>query len=452
MYDICVIGGGPGGYVAALRAAKQGAKTCLIEKDSLGGTCLNRGCIPTKTLLQTAHYYDSIKEMEPFGVKVSGDVQLDWAKAMENKNARVKTLVNGVNGLLKRAKVDVISGEAHFADKNTVTVNGEKIESSNFIIATGSSPILPPVPGLELPGVMTSDEALSLEELPKSIVIMGGGVIGVELGQMFLSLGTKVTIVEMEKYLVPRMDHDVSEALKAHMIKQGAEILLNTKICGVKEGYLVSVESQDGKREIPCEKLLVVTGRKAESGLAEELGLKMNRKSISVDEHFRTSIPNIYAIGDVTGIGMLAHSASHHGIHAVDHALGKLHGQSKGYIPACVYTTPELASVGMTEEEAREKRGEILIGKFPFTASGRALSAGKTEGFVKIIADKKYHEILGVHMVGANATEMIAEATLALEMECTAEELMNTIHAHPTMSEAVMESAYQMVGMGIHMP
>ncbi|MGN0659692.1 MAG: dihydrolipoyl dehydrogenase [Emergencia sp.] len=453
MYDICVIGGGPGGYVAALRAGRQGAGTCLIERDRLGGTCLNRGCIPVKTLLQTARFYDSIKEMADFGVSVRGGAEVDWTRALENKDARVDGLVGGVAGLLKRAGVDVIRGEAHFADRNTVTVNGEKIESRNFIIATGSLPFLPPVSGMDLPGIMTSDEALAVEKLPASIVIIGGGVIGAELGQMFLSLGSEVTIVEAEPHLLPHMDREASDALKAHLLSQGAEILTEAKVTGAAETgeeYSVSVRTQDGDRVILCEKVLVVTGRKAENGPAVELGLKTDRGFISVDEHFRTSVPGIYAVGDVTGIGMLAHSAYHQGIHAADHALGKNSGPSYRFTPICVYTAPELASVGMTEDEAREKHGDILVGRFPFFASGRALTTGRTEGFVKILAEKEHHRILGVHIVGDSASEMISEAALAMEMECTAEDLMNTIHPHPTMSEAVMEAAYQLAGMGIH--
>lgn len=453
MYDICVIGGGPGGYVAALRAGRQGARTCLIEKERLGGTCLNRGCIPVKTLLQTARFCDSIREMADFGVSVRGGAEVDWTRAVENKNARVDALVGGIAGLLKGAGVDVIRGEAHFADRNTVTVNGEKIESRNFIIATGSLPFLPLVPGMDMPGIMTSDEALAMEKLPASIVIIGGGVIGAELGQIFLSLGSEVTIVEAEPHLLPHMDREISDALRAHLLDQGAELLTAAKVTGATEtgeGCAVSVRTQDGDREIRCEKALAVTGRTAESGLADELKLKKNGEFIAVDEDFRTSVPGIYAVGDVTGIGMLAHSAYHQGIHAADHALGKKSGASCRYIPICIYTVPELASVGMTEEAAREKHGDILVGRFPFFASGRALSTGRTEGFAKILAEKEHHRILGVHIVGDSATEMISEAVLAMEMECTAEDLMNTIHPHPTMSEAIMEAAYQLTGMGIH--
>lgn len=449
-FDICVIGGGPGGYVAALRAARQGAKTCLIEKDALGGTCLNRGCIPTKTLLQTAHFYDSCREMEAFGVHLTTPPKLDWARAMKNKDERVATLVNGVSGLLKRNKIKVIKGEAHFVNEHQVQVNGETVESKHFIIATGSTPILPPVPGLDLPGIMTSDEALFLSELPKSIVLLGGGVIGLEMAHLFCALGVATTIVEMEDRLLPRFDRDVTYAVTKALKEQGVEVLTSSKVTKVDEGYNVFIETPAGMIQKQCEAVLVVTGRRPQSAIAGELNLRKKGQAIEVDDCFRTSIPHIYAIGDVTGIGMLAHSASHHGISAVDHALGKLQVHVKGLIPACVYTTPEISSVGLTEEEARAKYGDVLVGRFPFTASGRALSAGKTEGFVKIIADKQYHEILGVHMVGPCVTELIAEATLAMELECTAEELMNTIHAHPTLSESVMEAAYQMVGKGIH--
>ena len=452
MYDICVIGGGPGGYVAAIRAARQGANTCLIERDELGGTCLNRGCIPTKTLLQTAHFYQEWKAMEDFGVSVSGTVNVDWKQAVKNKEQRVRTLVGGVSGLLRRHKVTVIRGEAHFADDKHVIVDGKQIESKHFILATGSAPVLPPVAGMELPGILTSDHALSLEKLPASMVILGGGVIGLELGQMFAALGVQITIVEMESRLISRFDREVSDLIAQKFRRQGVEVMLSSKVTKVEPGYTVSIETPAGPVQRTCEAVLVVAGRRPESGLAQELGLKLNGRAVAVNEHLQTSKPHIYAIGDVTGIGMLAHSASHQGIHAVDHALGLWQGGGKGFLPACVYTDPELASVGMTEEEAKAAFGEILVGKFPFTASGRALSAGKTEGFVKIIAGARYHELLGVHIVGPCATELIAEATLALELECTAEELMQTIHAHPTLSEGLMEAAFQMVGKGIHIP
>lgn len=451
-YDICVIGGGPGGYVAAIRAARQGARTCLVERDALGGTCLNRGCIPTKTLLQTAHFYAACQEMEAFGIHLETAPSVDWGQAVRNKDERVATLVNGVSGLLRRHKVHVIQGEAHFLDSHRIQVGNETVSSRNFILATGSAPDLPPVPGMDLPGIMTSDEALSMERLPESIVILGGGVIGLELGQLYSTLGVKVTIVEMEERLIARFDRDVTDTIEKTLKRQGVEVLTGSKVVEVKAGYTVRIETPSGQVERGCDAVLVVAGRRPESALAQELGLKMNGRAVAVDDDLRTSIPHIFAIGDVTGKGMLAHSASHQGIHAVDAALGLWKGGGKGYIPACIYTAPELASVGMTEEEARAARTNILVGRFPFTASGRALSAGHTEGFVKLIADEKYHELLGVHIVGAGATELIAEATLALELECTAEELMETIHAHPTMSEGMMEAAFQMVGQGIHIP
>ena len=452
MYDICIIGGGPGGYVAAIRAARQGAKTCLIERDALGGTCLNRGCIPTKTLLQTAHFYVSCQEMRAFGVDPGGKAQINWKQAVKNKDSRVATLVQGVMGLLRRHKVDVIHGEAHFKDAHCVTANGQTLESKSFVLATGSTPIRLPIPGMELPGVLVSDDALALERLPGSVVVLGGGVIGLEMGQLFHTVGVNVLIVEMEDRLIPRFDKELSASIEKTFRKQGIEVLTASKVTQISPGLTVSVETASGSQAHACDMVLAVTGRRPETELAQELGLKLNGRAVAVDEHMRTSIPHIYAIGDVTGIGMLAHSASHQGIHAVDHALGVWKGGGKGYIPACVYTTPELASVGMTEEEALEKYDDVIVGRFPFTASGRALSAGQTEGFVKLIARKKHHELLGAHIIGASATELIAEATLALELECTAEELMDTIHAHPTLSESLMEAAFQMVGQGIHIP
>lgn len=449
MVRICIIGGGPGGYVAAIRAARQGAEVCLIEKDTVGGTCLNRGCIPTKTLLQTAHFWEDCESMRSYGVQLDSNPRLDWTQALRNKDERVATLVGGVTGLLRRHKVEFIKGTARFETQHRVVVGDRVVESDVFILATGSLPALPPIPGINSAQVITSDEALSLKELPKSLLILGGGVIGLELGQLFHTLGVAVTIVEMENRLITRFDHEVSQYIENSLRKQGMTVYTASKVTKIMPGPVATVETPEGVREITCELVLSVAGRRPDSTLAKTLNLKMKGHAVLVDEHLRTSQPNIYAIGDVTGIGMLAHSASHHGIHAVDHALGLPVGRL-GHIPSGIYTTPEIAAVGMTEVQAKDAYGSILVGRFPFTASGRALSAGKTEGFVKLIAAEQYHRLLGVHIVGPSATELIAEATLALELECSAEELMETIHAHPTLSESVMEAAFQMVGQGIH--
>ncbi|MGB4440465.1 MAG: NAD(P)/FAD-dependent oxidoreductase, partial [Sedimentibacter sp.] len=377
--------------------------------------------------------------------------EIDWKQAIVNKDNRVDSLVHGVNVLLERNKVDVFKGNAEFLNTNQIQIDRNQIiESEKIIIATGSFPIIPPVPGLDLPGILTSNEALSLKELPDSMLIMGGGVIGVELGHLFNTLGVKISIVEMEKRIISRFDKEITDVLHKTLIKQGIEICVSSKVVNVEAGFKVTIETINGQVERQCDSVLVVAGRKPESYIAKQLGINTNKNAITVNEHYQTSIPHIYAIGDVTGKGMLAHSASHQGMHAVDHALGLITLGRKQIIPSCVYTTPEIACVGKTEDEARALSGNIKVGKFPFIASGRATSSGNNTGFVKIIADEKYHQILGIHIIGTSATELIGEATMAVELECTAKEITNIIHAHPTMSEGIMEAAYQLLGKGIH--
>jgi len=456
-YDIAIIGGGPGGYVAAIYAGKKKAKVALIEKGELGGTCLNRGCIPTKTLIHGANLLHAIKSAKDFGITVN-DINLDW-DLLQKKTARVvKTLTKGVEGLLAANNVTVIKGAAKLTDKNTVAISGESgqstITADNIILATGSFPAVVPVPGRDLPNVFTSDQALFLKQIPSSMLIIGGGVIGLEIGYIYNTFGTKVTIVEMLPNILPRQDKELSSELKKQLEKQGIEIYTDSRVREIKEkeGILETIfETNEGTKTVASEKVLMATGRVPAIEAFKDLGIYIEKTGVVVDEYLRTNIDNIYAVGDLTGKTMLAHVASHQGITAVKNILGEKHKINYRAIPSCIYTSPEVASVGMTEEEARMIfKDNIKIGRFPYSASGKAMTIGERQGFVKVIAESKYNEVVGVHIVGHNATELIAEAVLAIGLECTAEELANTIHAHPTLSETFMEAAFDLLGEPIH--
>jgi len=454
-YDIIIIGGGPGGYPAAIYAAKNNAKVAIIEKEELGGTCLNKGCIPTKTFIKSAGLYNDMKSSQQFGITAEG-VSFKWDKILKNKNKVVKGLTNGVQTLLKSNGIDIYKGKGTLIDNNTVKIEGnnnETITGANIVIATGSKPATIPVKGSDLGGVITSDEALDLENLPESLAIIGGGVIGVELGYVFRTFGVDVTIIEMLPEILPRQDVDAIKVVKDSLQKIGIKILTETKLLGIErtgEMLKVNFDTKNGQDSIIAENVLISAGRKSEIDVINGLSIVTDKQGIVVDEYMRTNISNIYAIGDVTGKVMLAHVATHQALVAVKNILGKETKMNYNVIPSCIYTNPELASVGLTEEEARINYGSVRVGLFPFAASGKAKTIGETDGFVKIICDEKYNEILGVHIVGAHATELIAEACLAIKMECTAEELADTIHAHPTLAEAVMEASEAVAGFAIH--
>lgn len=457
LYDIVVLGGGPGGYVAAIRAAQLGAKVALIEKTSVGGTCLNVGCIPTKTMVKGAEIIHNIKSAGRKGIKV-GEAQVDMAQVVQNKNSVVKQLVGGVTGILKSNNVKIYSGKGHVNKNKTVDIldgtdKGQVISYGKLIIATGSTPLVPPIPGLDLPGIMTSTEILDIEEVPKELVIIGGGVIGCEFATIFSTFGSKVTIVEMQENLLPNLDKEVAQTLKKSFQKSSVEVHTSAKVEKVekKDGKYTVHISGDKSIEIEADKVLVSIGRKTCLEGLEDLGLDMDRV-VKVDDYLKTSIEDVYAIGDVTGKFQLAHVASAQGIKAAENAMGGSEKMNYNIVPSCIFTIPEIGCVGLTEEEARKKYGDIRVGKFPMSASGKALAMGETEGFVKVIADKKYGEILGVHIIGASATEVIAEAVAVMKLEGTLEELINTIHAHPTIAETIMEAAHCALGEPIHLP
>ena len=456
--NLVVIGGGPGGYPAAIRAAQIGAQVTLIENRDLGGTCLNRGCIPTKALLQSARFLTQMKTAQAFGV-VTGEVKCDFTKAMQQKTKIVRRLVVGVGSLLKSNSIKVIKGTATLEDAQTAVIKetNEQIKADRIIIATGSVPSKPSIPGIEESGVITTDDALALKELPKSIIILGGYIFGVEFAQIFHSLGSQVTIIEPGPQILADEDAELVKGFTNQMIKDGITIISQAavkKISANNGTVCLTYAESGGDKEVMAEKILCGSKQKPYyEGLGiEKLGIKTTDGAIAVNERMETSVSNIYAIGDVIGGLMFAHVATAEGECAAENALGIPKKMSYRTAPRCLYTSPELAGVGLTEKEAKEKYGQVKVGRFPLVASGRALTMGDTTGMVKVIAEPKYGEVVGVHMLGLQATELIAEAVLGIQMEATFEEFAHTIHAHPTLSEGLMEASLDVDGMAINMP
>jgi dihydrolipoamide dehydrogenase len=467
-YDVVVIGSGTGGYVAAIRAAQLGLKTAVVERAPvLGGTCLNWGCIPTKALLEHAHALKVAQDWKEWGLTIGGAaIGLDMNQVQARKDKIVKGLTGGVEFLFKKNKIDWIKGSGRLAGKGSVEItDGDKQSLSakkEIIVATGSQPRS--VPGIEIDRqrIITSDEAIGMKTIPKSIAIMGSGAVGVEFASIFRRFGSDVTLIELLPRLVPIEDEAVSAELERSFKKQGIKVMTGTKVTSAKPGAGgVDLEAQtaDGKTvKLSAEYLLVATGRgPVTNGLgAEDAGLKMDRGYIRVDAQYRTGVPGISAVGDVItfeqpGHPQLAHLSSAEGIVLAERIAGQeFRPINYDQVPGCTYCDPEIGSVGLTEAEAKQRGFDVRTGTFKFGVLGRAKIAGETEGFVKIVADKKYDEILGVHMIGPRSTELVAEATLALRLECTVEELIRTIHAHPTMSEAVGEAAHAAHGAAIH--
>ncbi|WP_019229896.1 dihydrolipoyl dehydrogenase [Sedimentibacter sp. B4] len=457
---VVVIGGGPGGYVAAIRAAQLGGEVTLVEKQYLGGTCLNVGCIPTKALLHSADLYEEAKEGAKYGV-IAGDLKVDFAKVQERKQSVTKQLVNGVKGLLAANKVKVISGEAAFTSKDTIEVKTEKgtetIKADKFIIATGSIPAKPPIPGIDSKQCIDSTGALELKEIPKTMVIVGGGVIGVEIATLYSTLGCKVTIIEMLAEILPMMDGELTKMIRAKLAKKGVEINTGAKVLSFKdagENVEVSVEMSDGTKKVFAgEKALISIGRRTNTATIglEKAGIANDRGRITVNDKMETNVPGIYAVGDCVGQIMLAHIASAQGEIAAENALGHNNLFDAKTNPSCVYTKPEFASVGLTEETAKASGIEYTVGKFPLAANGKSMIMGE-DGMVKIIAGKKYKEILGAHILGPRATDLIGELALAIALEATIDEVIATIHAHPTVAESIKEAALAVEKRAIHVP
>ena len=461
-FDLIVIGAGPGGYVAAIRAAQLGMKVACIEKEpSLGGTCLNIGCIPSKALLNSSEKFVEISNhAAEHGIKTS-KIDLDLNVLMDRKTKIVKKLTTGIGFLFKKNKITHIPGMASFVDKNTISITNGKNEitasAKNFIIATGSSSIeIPNIP-VDEKQIVSSTGALSLSKIPKSLLVIGGGYIGLEMGSVWSRLGSKVTVVEALDRIVPTMDGEIAKEFMKMLTKQGLEFKLSHKVSSAKSGKSgvdVEMETSDKKKiKENYEIVLMSVGRKPNTeGLGlEKIGIKLTaKKSIEIKDNFQTSVEGIYAIGDVAPGPMLAHKAEEEGVACVEFINGQKPHINYDAIPAIVYTNPEIASVGKTEEQLKQEKKDFKVGKFPFMANGRALTTSSSEGFVKILVDKKTDEILGAHIIGHDAGQLIAEIVTTIEFGGSAEDIARVCHAHPTTSEAVKEAALSVDGRAIH--
>ena len=454
-YDVLVIGSGPGGYVAAIRGSQLGMKTAIIEKYStMGGTCLNVGCIPSKALLDSSHHYeDAIKKLPEHGIDIKGEINFDLSKMIARKQAVVDQTTKGIDFLMKKNDIKVFNGIGSFKDNNNVDliVNGkvvETINSKNIIIATGSKPSKLPFAEIDKERIITSTEALVLKEVPKHLIVVGGGVIGLELGQVYSRLGAKVSIIEYQDRIIPSMDSSLSKELAKVLKKQKIELLLSHKVSSiVRNGNLVNVLAYDkNEKEVSLQGdyCLIAIGRKpyTEGLNLKAVGLDVNeRGQIEINENMQTQVENIYAIGDVVRGAMLAHKAEEEGVLVSEFISGQKPHIDYNLIPGVVYTWPEVASVGKTEEELKLNNVDYKIGQFPMRALGRSRASSDLDGFVKILADKKSDEILGIHMIGARCADLISEAVVAMEFKASAEDIARISHAHPTYSEAVKEAA-----------
>lgn len=462
--DLVVIGAGPGGYVAAIRAAQLGAKVICVEKEYLGGTCLNWGCIPSKAMIASVERLHAVKHAEEMGVTVTGEVNYDFEKLMARKEKIVQTQRGGVGYLFKKNKVEHVEGFAKFKDAHTIEVEKEgqtrTIRAKNFILAMGSSVVHLPIPGLEggrENGVWTSDEAVTATHVPKRMLVLGGGAVGVEFSYVFSGLGSEVTLVEMMPTLIPMFDEELGKELGKQLSRNGVKVKTGSGLEKCEKAgdvWRCTVKSGGVEEVVEVDVVLLGVGRKANTdGMnLESVGVKLHRRGVEVvDDTLRTHVPNIYAIGDVTGRIQLAHVASHEGIVAVHNILeGKNDAVDYKAVPNCVYTVPEVASVGLTEDQAKTQGYDVRVGKASFRPNGKAMASAHQDGFVKVVVDAKYGELLGVHMIGSHVTDMIHEGVAALNLEATLESMFMSIHAHPTMAEVVLEAFEDAHGMAIH--
>jgi dihydrolipoamide dehydrogenase len=457
--DVLIVGAGPGGYVAAIRAAQLGLRTLLVERDFLGGVCLNVGCIPSKALISASKSYRKLADLEAIGITVE-KVSVDWKRVVEWRGEVVKKLTGGVKQLLKGNGAEVLMGTAKLTGPNEAEVdtgNGkERVRFKHAILATGSHAV--EIPGFKFDGkkVISSTEALELPKVPKRLVIIGAGVIGLEIGCFYRNFGSEVTVLELLDQVLPGTDKEVAETMRRLLKKQGIDVHLRVKANGAKptsKGVTVTYEEDGKESSVEADVCLVAVGRRAnvkDIGL-EAAGVKVHEKGfVEVDEYCRTNVKHIHAIGDLVGLPQLAHKASKEGIVAAERIAGKPAARDFATVPGVIFTDPEIASAGLTEEEAKEKGHDVAVGKFPFAASGRAMTTLETDGFVKVLSDKKTGLLLGVHIIGPEASDLISEAALALEMGATAEDLSLTVHPHPTLGEAVMEAAEDAQGMAVH--
>jgi len=460
-YNLIVVGSGPGGYVAAIRASQLGMKVAVVEKESLGGICLNWGCIPTKALLKSAQVFDYVSHSTDYGINIKGS-SIDFDSIINRSRGVADGMSKGVNFLMKKNKIDILSGFGKIIDKNTVEVTDEKgkkqnHKGDNIIIATGGRSR--ELPNIKIDGekVIEYRKAMTLKKQPKSLVVIGSGAIGSEFAYFYNSIGTKVTVIEYLPNILPLEDVDVSKQLEKSFKKSGIDIMTNTEVKDVKtnsKGCKVIFSKNNKEEMMDCDVVLSAVGVETniENIGLEELGIITEKGKINVDDYYKTNIDGIYAIGDVVKGPALAHVASAEGIICVEKIAGKNPGVlNYDNIPSCTYCSPEVASVGYTEKQAKDLGYEINVGKFPFSASGKANASGHSDGFVKVIFDKKYGEWLGCHMVGYNVTEMIAEVVAARKLETTAHEIIKSVHPHPTMSEAIMEAAAAAYDEVIHL-
>ncbi len=457
-FDVVVIGSGPGGYVAGIRAAQLGLKTAVIEKDALGGVCLNVGCIPSKAMITASHHWHKAHhEFKNMGFYVK-EIELDFKKLLEWKNSVSNKMSSGVAQLMKGNQVTVIKGEAQFKNSKELVVNGEVIQAKNFIVATGSRPI--EIPGFKFDekDILSSTGALALDHVPKRVVAIGGGYIGLEISSYLRKFGAEVTVVEAQSSLLSGVvDPECAQVVTRKLEKNGVKLLMNAKAKGqkkAKDGYDVTIEINGKEEVLKADKIIVTVGRRPNGDQMNLKGAGIqvdDRGFVKVDAQRRTNVPHIFAIGDICGQPMLAHKASHEGVLVAEVIKGHNRVYDAKTVPAVVFTDPEIASAGLMESEARAKGyNDLLISKFPFAANGRAVSMQETEGFVKMIADKKTHILLGVHIVGPEASNLISEAVVAIEMGARLEDIALSIHPHPTLGETMMEAAEATLGHAIH--
>lgn len=454
-YDVIVIGGGPGGYVAAIKAAQMDLKTALIEANRVGGVCLNVGCIPTKTMLKSAKVYQEVLESAKYGIDLPDGTtpKINWGNLMKRKEGVVDKIVGGVELLLRHNKVDVYKGYGEALSPTQVKVGDEMLETKHLILATGSSVMVPEVPGIHeamaMGKVIDSTGAMNLPHQPKTMTILGGGVISVEFATLYRSLGTEVTILQRSSSLLKNLDKDVRSLMQRHLKKIGVKIITDMTLKQI-EGGTVRYEKDGKTLSVESDYILASLGRVPNLKGFEALQLKTDKRGVVVDDHMRTSVPNVYAIGDMCGKMMLAHVASAEALVAVEAILG--HAQTIDYnkVPSCIYSFPEVGVIGFTEDDAIKAGYDVGTSMFPLSANGKAMAEGDTTGFVKIVHDKKYGEVIGVHIVAAHATDMISEAAITMELEGTVHDVAKTIHPHPTLSEIVMEAAHGAVHKPIH--
>lgn len=452
VFDVAVIGTGPGGYVAAIRAAQRGLNVAAVEQAELGGTCLNWGCIPTKTYIHTAHLYHKLQDPKTYGLNIEG-LSIDMTALIDRKNKVVKMNRSGIERLFKANGITVLKGNATIPQPDAIEVNGERIPCRNIIVATGSSPAA--LPGMEPDGerIITSTEALELTEVPKRAVIIGGGAIGAEFASLWNAFGAEVTLVEALDRILPLEDEELSQRLQKSFKKRGINVLTGTMISEIDTSGGTRLKLSGSNDTLEADIVLMSVGRRYHSAIVSEIGVEFgDRGAILTDDRMQTNVPGVYAIGDVVGKSMLAHCATMEGVVAAENIAGGDRRMDYRVLPACTFTMPEVANVGLTETAAADAGYDVRVGRFDFAASGRALTMGEAEGLMKIVADSATDEVLGVHILGPEAGELIAAAAMAMRLEATVEEIAHTIHTHPTLAETMMEAAEDYYGSGIHTP